>query len=258
MLNFGWTEKKFFSLETKIQHKYLADWLKNCYLIANQLPQDSLKILFKSYCNFFLKQEKIYRPNSFKEWQEFFSQRHHYHQKKYSPQKKDAVIFSSDFIPKVEKEKKRMIKVKWQVLLNNIRSAFNVGSIFRTMDGAGWEKALLSGYTTSIDNKHFQKAAMHTEQWIAHQRIENLAKWLKLQKLPIIGLETSRKAKNCFSYDWQQQGILILGNEEHGISSSLLKKCDEVVSIPMWGKKESLNIANAFAIVSYWITQRAK
>ena len=76
---------------------------------------------------------------------------------------------------------------------------------------------------------------------------------IQKQPLPVIALETEENSKNCFDYKWQSEGILILGNEEYGVSSEILELCQDVVSIPMYGIKQSLNLACAFSVVSYLV-----
>ena len=84
-------------------------------------------------------------------------------------------------------------------------------------------------------------------------KVENLKDWLQKQPLPVIALETEENSKNCFDYKWQSEGILIVGNEEYGISAEILELCQDLVSIPMYGVKKSLNLACAFSVVSYLV-----
>ena len=255
MLGFSFTEKKFFAFNQQTQNKHLAIWLKNCYQKSQEkeISLEVKKLLFQRYLKLYLKQNLLIQPQSSKEWLEFFSQRYHYHYKIANPAKEAPLLKG---IPLKEQRAKKKIKASWGVVLHNIRSAFNVGSILRTIDAAGWEKAIFSGYTADVNNKNLQKSAMHTQQWVSHERVDNIANWLQQQKIPIIALETTKKAKNCFSYNWTSQGILLLGNEEYGIPNALIKKCEQVVQIPMWGKKSSLNVANAFSIIAYLVTQK--
>ena len=125
---------------------------------------------------------------------------------------------------------------------------------FVLADGAGTgKKSILSGYSPSPKNKQVQKAAMQTENWMKWQKVECIKTWLQKQPLPVIALETEENSKNCFDYKWQSEGILILGNEEYGVSSEILELCQDVVSIPMYGIKQSLNLACAFSVVSYLV-----
>ena len=76
---------------------------------------------------------------------------------------------------------------------------------------------------------------------------------MQKQPLPVIALETAENSQICFNYQWQSEGILILGNEEYGISAAILELCRDIVSIPMYGVKKSLNLACAFSVVSYLV-----
>ena len=260
MNNFPLNHRKFKNLNNNLQNSHLSKWLADCYrkTITKELSTEQLKILFHQYLSFFLEQIKIKEPKTNAEWSEFFSQRFHYHR-----QAMKQTLKESDFLPTKanlthpnEVIKKRADIIKWQVVLTNIRSAFNIGSVFRTVDGAGWEKVWLSGYSALPNNKNLQKAAMNSTNWVEWEKAVNLTSWLKNQTKPIIALETTENAENCFQYNWQEQGILILGNEEYGISKELLKLCTAKVAIPMLGIKKSLNVANAFAIIAYLVRQQ--
>ena len=139
------------------------------------------------------------------------------------------------------------------LILHNIRSNHNVGSIFRTSDAAGVSKIILSGYTPSpLDKfgrpvKEIEKTALGAEKNIAWEKIPNIKKVLKNLKgagFQIIAIE---QAKN--SVDYKNVSALggrtafILGNEVLGISKSILKECDLIAEIPMRGEKESLNVS---------------
>lgn len=152
------------------------------------------------------------------------------------------------------------------VILNNIRSNENVGSIFRTCDAAGVSKIFLCGYTPAPldrfgrENKALTKASLGAEKSVEWQKVENLAKIierLKIEKFKIIGIEQS---KNSINYNELKNSKLltqysnlafIFGNEVDGLSQEDLTLCDAVAEIPMRGKKESLNVAVAVGIVLF-------
>lgn len=148
------------------------------------------------------------------------------------------------------------------VILNNIRSNENVGSIFRTCDAVGVSKIILCGYAPApIDrfgreNKRLTKAALGAEKFVAWQQVESLKSAslkLKKEKFKIIGIEQNKKAIDYrkIKKDKTKNIALVFGNEVDGLLKEDLKLCDQVAEIHMKGKKESLNVAVAVGIVLF-------
>lgn len=146
------------------------------------------------------------------------------------------------------------------LILNNIRSTHNVGSIFRTADGAGVTKIYLTGYTPQpIDRfgRHrsdIAKVALGAEKsvsWEYRESIEALLAELKQQEITIVGLEQDERSVQYRDYQVPRTFALILGNEPEGIEESIRKQCDALVEIPMYGEKESLNVSVAAGIAVY-------
>lgn len=141
-------------------------------------------------------------------------------------------------------------------MAHNIRSAYNVGSFFRTADGAGVSKIILSGYCPRPDHKGVIKTALGAENSVAWESIGQPGPWLKKMKkagYTIAALEQTPKSKDLIAWKPKFPMVLILGNEVKGISPALLKYADVSLEIPMRGKKESLNVASAMAIAVYEI-----
>lgn len=146
------------------------------------------------------------------------------------------------------------------VLLHNIRSTHNVGSVFRTADALGVAKIYLSGYTPApLDRfnrfrKDIAKVALGAEKNVSWEYVENpekIIKELKKSKFKIIGLE---QAKNSIDYKKiiiNSPTLFIVGNEIDGIERGVLSLCDTVTEIPMKGKKESLNVSVAFGVALF-------
>jgi tRNA G18 (ribose-2'-O)-methylase SpoU len=144
------------------------------------------------------------------------------------------------------------------VIAHNIRSLYNVGSIFRTCDGAGVEKLYLTGYTGAPPRKEISKTALGAEETVPWEKIHihtPLIRKLKKEGYWIVGIEKASKAKNIFTYDAPQKIVIVLGNEIRGLSPQLLKHCDDVVVIPMRGHKESLNVSVAAGIAMYVLSE---
>ncbi len=149
------------------------------------------------------------------------------------------------------------------VILHNIRSLYNVGSIFRTADAAGVEKIYLCGITPSpvdVFNKPRQqltKVSLGAEHYVKWERVKATSKLideLKKENYKIFAVEQSKKSIPYFKLKTKSskpKTALILGNEIKGLPKSILKKADKILEIPMKGKKESLNVAVAFGIVVF-------
>lgn len=132
------------------------------------------------------------------------------------------------------------------IYLDNIRSAHNVGSILRTTEAFSLGSVYFSPATPFIDNKQVKDAAMGTEAWITAHHAHSLS----MLPRPIIALETSDFAISLHKFIFPEVFTLALGNEEYGCSTETLKNADFLVEIPLRGRKNSLNVANAFAIAA--------
>ena len=150
------------------------------------------------------------------------------------------------------------------LLLHNIRSAHNVGAIFRTADAAGVAKIYLSGYTpTPIDRfgrprKEIGKTALGGEHFIEWEYVKTSTKViarLKKNGWRIVGVEQDARAVDYRSFKKNGPTLIIFGNEVRGISKALRDRCDTLVEIPMHGKKESLNVSVAAGIILFQLIQ---
>lgn len=147
-------------------------------------------------------------------------------------------------------------------VLDNIRSAYNVGAIFRTADGVGLQHLFLCGLTpTPAENLSVRKTALGAElalPWSQHLNALTLAVRLREEGYSLIGLECTSKATPIYRFkgeppDDRPMG-LIVGNERAGVDPGLLDLCEVVLALPMRGEKESLNVAVAFGVAAYWLT----
>jgi len=144
--------------------------------------------------------------------------------------------------------------VAWSVLAHNLRSAFNVGSVLRICDCMGLAGAHRSGYTPKTDHPALRSAARGSEQWIPFQDWESPFDCIqnaKAQGIAVVALEITPDATPLATFQWPSKGLLVLGNEELGISPEILAQCDHKVYLPMYGRKASLNVASAFAITAH-------
>lgn len=143
------------------------------------------------------------------------------------------------------------------VLLHDIRSTYNVGSIFRTADALGVTKIYLSGYTpTPVDKygrnrKDISKVSLGAEKsvaWEYEKDPKKIIKKLKKSGFKIIAIEQDDASIDYKKIKINYPTLFIVGNEVTGVGKSILKFCDFVVEIPMRGEKESLNVSVAFGV----------
>ena len=144
------------------------------------------------------------------------------------------------------------------VLLDNIRSAWNVGSILRSADGFGFSHAYLCGITPTPENESVTKTSLGAEDsvsWSYHKDAVRLVKGLKVEGWKVYGLEEDARAVEVSHTtdiaNESEQRILIVGNEVTGVDPELLDLCNQVFYIPMRGEKKSFNVAIAFGIAAF-------
>jgi tRNA G18 (ribose-2'-O)-methylase SpoU len=143
------------------------------------------------------------------------------------------------------------------VLLDNVRSAFNVGSIFRSADGVQVHHLYLCGITPTPQHAKVAKTALGAEQtvpWSYHNNAVDLAHDLHASGYRLWALEDGAQAEPLFTAPNLVGGppvVLVVGNEVTGVDPALLALCERVLAIPMWGAKRSLNVAIAFGIAVY-------
>ena len=142
----------------------------------------------------------------------------------------------------------------------NIRSALNVGSLFRSADAFGVKKIYLCGITAKPPDKQLAKTALGAEKsvkWEYCAQISPLLKKFKKQA-NIVALELTPKSVPLNKFKPKFPLALIVGHETRGVPVSVLKMCDQVVSIPMQGMKESLNVSVAAGIAMYKLSTKSE
>ena len=143
-------------------------------------------------------------------------------------------------------------KLPVYVILNSIRSSYNVGSIFRTSDGAMIEKLYLCGYTPHPPKKEILKTALGSTESVSWEYIKDpreIVIQLKEQGAKICALELTSKSKPYYEIASGEFPLcLIVGNEITGVSQDLIDLCDFSIEIPQYGIKQSLNVAVAYGI----------
>lgn len=142
------------------------------------------------------------------------------------------------------------------VILDNIRSAFNVGSIFRTSDAVGVKKLILCGMTAIPENPKVKKTALGADlavPWEFENSAYDAINECKNKGYKIYGVEVAKDAIDFRKVDYAEKSAIVLGHERMGLSEKILQLCDEIIFVPMNGVKESLNVGVCMGIVAYEI-----
>ena len=145
------------------------------------------------------------------------------------------------------------------IIAHNIRSLYNIGTIFRTADALGVQKLFLTGYSGYPPRKEISKVALGAEEsvsWQHYKSLNYLIKKLKKEQINIIALEIDQDSLNYLDYQPNFPLALIVGNEVRGLSSKILKNIEQKISLPMQGLKESLNVGVALAVAGYYIISK--
>lgn len=139
------------------------------------------------------------------------------------------------------------------VILDNVRSAHNVGSIFRTSDCFGIKKIFLCGITSPIDNREVQKTALGAELSVPSEKIEETIACIHdlEEEYEIVSIEQTKNSVylNEFEWDLSKKYAFVFGNEVEGVEESIINKSKHIIEIPQVGIKHSLNVANSASIV---------
>jgi len=262
MDTFGFTQKKWLTLPPATRARHLLVWLTQVYqkLVTNRVSHDGLGLFAQQY-NQILKwtdADVFIPPGSDlpKKWIEAVSDQIQRHRQKTGMPVKDH-----DLLEKIvtcdKASPASKVDIDCHVALDGFRSLFNVGSIFRICDAAGFSSLIL-GNTVGKEDPRVQKTAMGSTQWVNQESTPDLYTTLMEKKkrgYSIVGIETVENAIPFDKMDWKQNTIIVLGNEEYGISSHTLPACDAFVYIPMHGRKNSVNVACAASVICFAMAQ---
>ena len=147
------------------------------------------------------------------------------------------------------------------LILDNLRSAYNVGAIFRTCDAFLVERLFLCGITAHPPNKKLKKTAMSSElyvPWKYERETIDAVFALKEKGIKVFSVERTEGSKSLNDYKFSYPCGLVFGNEANGISEKVLEVSDDIIEIPMKGFKNSLNVATTIGIVLYQIVNGAR
>jgi 23S rRNA (guanosine2251-2'-O)-methyltransferase len=150
-------------------------------------------------------------------------------------------------------------KLPVSILLDNVRSAYNVGAFFRAADGAGIEKLHLCGITGPPPSKEISKTALGAEETVAWDYSADpvaLVTTLRAQGHEIAAIETTAQSIDIFDWTPRFPVCVLFGHEVDGLTPALASLADTHIRIPMLGKKHSLNVATAGGIVMYELLRK--
>jgi len=138
------------------------------------------------------------------------------------------------------------------VVLDNVRSAWNIGNMIRSAEAFLTKEVWLSGYTAGLDQEKVVKASLGSHENLPIKDFEQQdLDFYKAEGYKVYGLETIESAKAMHSVELNKKTIFVLGNERFGISKDMKKNIDDYIYIPMQGLKRSINVGNALAISLY-------
>lgn len=240
------TQKKFLALPFHTQHKKCAELLRRLY--DQFIQQKECSADWELYQQLLQWMgESIKGPPS----AQSIADKYHEHLQQANLSKREHHL-----LPQIRKGDRTQGEAAWPIAiyLDHIRSAHNVGSIIRTVEALALGSLYFSLQTPFITHKQVQDTAMGSIEWvICHQgtAIHSLPR-------PLIVLETSSEAVSLYDFIFPSSFTLVVGNEEYGCSEETLQLADYLVEIPLRGRKNSLNVANAFAIAAGEINRQKR
>jgi tRNA G18 (ribose-2'-O)-methylase SpoU len=156
-------------------------------------------------------------------------------------------------------EYKKLQKNPLYLVLDNLRSAFNVGSIFRCADAARLAGIYTCGYTAHPPHKKLDKTALGTLGFVPTKHFdttEDALVYLASSGVNVWALETTSHSVDYTKVNYPKPLAIVLGNEALGIERSILDKCQKLIEIPLYGYKNSLNVANAASVAAFEVLRQ--
>ncbi len=142
-----------------------------------------------------------------------------------------------------------------RIVLDRLRSAHNTGNIFRLADAVGAKEIVACGYTPAPPHPKLAKTAMDTDQWVACRTFPDTPTAIARLRMEgvrqIVAVETSENTPPPWEFKYEFPLALVFGNEALGITNDTVKLCDGTVTLPMLGRKTSINVGNCAAVALY-------
>lgn len=225
------SEQKFRSLRPEQQHKKCAELLKELF----SRPEELLKGHYDEICSWLTLHPIVLTRTATEE-------RFHWHMRNSGRGLSEADYLNSSLPDRSSAEPWLTIGV----YLDGLRSCHNVGSIVRTVEAFRLGLVYFSSDMMAPNHPQIKKTSMGSWGSVQMDQISEIDALPR----PLIALETVPKATPFNEWIYPASCTIVLGNEERGIRPDILRQCDAVVTIPLAGQKNSLNVANAFAIVA--------
>lgn len=153
-------------------------------------------------------------------------------------------------------QRKKIKKNPVYIVLDNVLDTYNIGAIFRLADALAVQKIILCGGTERPPHHRIKKASINTTEWVeweyaetAVSAIQNLK--FRIQNLKVVAIEQSSKSVPYDKFNYEFPIALVVGHETDGVSKEVLKMCDAIVELPMFGVNKSLNVMVSLGIVLY-------
>lgn len=232
---------KFLKLDEKSRHKKCAELLRQIYLL--RLEGKEAQELWKTYI-LWLSWMKL--PSTPSLGRKELADRYHFHLSEAS-----LYLKEHNLLPPIRRGD-RLEKEAFgsgAIYLDHVRSAYNVGSILRTTEALRIGAVYFSPKTPFLQDQKVRKTSMGASELVPCFQVESIASLPR----PLIALETAEEAEPIGSFLFPEIFTLIIGNEEYGISDAILSQADIFVEIPLFGKKNSMNAACAYAIAAQQI-----
>lgn len=261
MTDFPLTRKKLMGLTGTSRRKWIIQWLSGQYqsLLTNRTPPEALEEFYVVYARVhqWISLPILPKPGTFdmRTWMAFVSDAVQEHRSALGVVPRDHDLLPAVVTGDRTGPDPQLNPLDYHIALDGLRSLFNVGSIFRTCDAGGFSSILL-GNTPGGEHRTVKKTSMGAADWVRHTAAQDLGAALLEKKelgYAIIGIETAENAIPFHRFPWPEKGVIVLGNEEYGISSHVLAICDHLVTIPMAGKKNSINVASAAAVLVFHV-----
>lgn len=258
MHSFGFTQKKFTGLTAQGRHRHLITWLTAVFqtLRTGRISQGQWDRFLREYAGI-LGWAGLDLPggppgtDSIPACLAWLSDAIHFHRTAAGMVVRDADMTRTMITGDRAHPGTAPPPMTYEVALDGLRSLFNIGSIFRSCEAAGVNTVILGNCPGSEDPR-VAKTAMGAR--VREEKTGDLAAVLAEKKamgFTLIGVDTLEGSRPCHRIEWPARAVLVFGNEEYGIASHLLPVMDWFVHIPMFGAKNSLNVANAASVILF-------
>lgn len=162
-----------------------------------------------------------------------------------------------------EEQIKEIKRNEIYIILDSILDTYNVGAIFRLADAVGAKKVFLCGSTETPPNSRIKKASINTWEWVNWEYKKTTAEAIKtlrkeVPNIQVVAVEQDERSIEFDKFDYKLPIALIAGNETSGISKDVLKMCDGIVELPMFGINTSLNVMVSLGIVLYKVVEQTR